>query len=126
MKNKINSLKVGKFIAELLKEIIPIYAVIADHTATYPFAVYRRSGLTCLNTKDKFNYTEHVLLTIAIASKDYDESVELADKVKTALEHRSGIISDIYVEGVDTVDASEDWQNDAFIQSLTFRIKVTT
>lgn len=123
--SKNNSLKVGRFIAEHIKDIVPVYAVLADHGATYPFAVYRRTGLTTYNTKDKFNYSEHVLIEINVASKDYDESVELLDKIKSRLEHKSGIINDIYVEGIDVINSSEDWQNDAYIQTIVFRIKVT-
>lgn len=123
--SKNNSLKVGKFVADRLKDIIEIYPVIADHEAKYPFATYRRTGLTTYTTKNISNYSEHVLLDISIASQNYDESIELADKVKTALEHLKGIKDGIYVEGIDTIDANENWQNDAFIQTITFRIKVT-
>lgn len=123
--SKNNSLKVGKFIAEYIKDIVPIYAVLADHGAKYPFAVYRRTGLTTYNTKDKFNYSEHVLLEINVASPDYDEGVEILDKIKTKLEHKRGIVQGIYVEGIDVINSSEDWQNDAYIQTIVFRIKVT-
>lgn len=123
--SKNNSLKTGKFIAEKLKDIVPLFPVIADHGTKYPFAVFRRTGLTTYTTKNISNYTEHVLMLISIASTNYDESIELADKVKTALEHLKGVVDGIYVEGIDTIDANEDWQNDAFIQNLTFRIRVT-
>lgn len=123
---KNNSLHIGKAVYEVLKDKIQIYPVIADKSASYPFAVYRRTSISTQNTKDIYNFTEWPVLQIVIASKDYDESVALADLVKDSLVHKRGVSNNVHIEDCLLIDSSENWNNDAFIQELVFRFKIAT
>lgn len=124
--HKNNSLYIGKAVFEIIGDILPVYPIIADHGTEYPFAVYRRSSLAVGNTKDIYNVYEHPVLEIAIASTDYDESIELANKVKSRLEHHRYSNFGVHIMDCSLLDASENWNNDAYIQILTFKFQIVT
>lgn len=123
-----NSFNIGKAICSILLEngdvtnIVgnKIYPVIADETTTFPFIVYQRSGFTPQSDKD---YTdENVNIEMVIASETYAESIDLAIKVRKALEHKESKtfgIRDIIVQ-----DATEDYIDDTFIQQMSFVVYI--
>lgn len=125
MKTTNLSLFVGKYLVDRISDILPVYAVIADHGAKYPFAVYRRTALLPRGSKDGGYFVDRATVQISIAADAYDQSVELANQVKERLEATRGALGKILVQRVDLVDAVEDWSNDAFIQTLTFDVSVT-
>lgn len=121
-----DSLNIGKAIYTILQTSIDIdkkiYPLIADEGTTYPFIIYKRTGLTPESTKDNTN--ENVSVEINIASSNYSESIDLAIKVRKALEHKKGTYSDIAIEDIVIDDATEDYIEDTFIQTLTFKIEL--
>ena len=121
-----DSLNIGKAIYTILqtcKDIDKkIYPLIADEGTTFPFIIYKRTGLTPESTKDNTN--ENVSVEINIASSNYSESIDLAIKVRKALEHKKGTYSDIAIEDIVIDDATEDYIEDTFIQTLTFKIEL--
>ena len=127
MKLRTSSLKIGRVIHNELKDIIRTFPIIADKNATYPFGIYKRLSLTSDNTKDIFNYEEEANVEIIIATTTYDESVELAQAIKIRMESTKGSFETpkeeaIYIDNIELTNASEDWQNDAYIQRLSFNI----
>lgn len=121
-----DSLNIGKAIYTILQTSIDIdkkiYPLIADEGTTFPFIIYKRTGLTPESTKDNTN--ENVSVEINIASSNYSESIDLAIKVRKALEHKKGTYSDIVIEDIVIDDATEDYIEDTFIQTLTFKIEL--
>lgn len=121
-----DSLDIGKAIYTILQTSIDIdkkiYPLIADEGTTFPFIIYKRTGLTPESTKDNTN--ENVSVEINIASSNYSESIDLAIKVRKALEHKKGTYSDIAIEDIVIDDATEDYIEDTFIQTLTFKIEL--
>lgn len=123
-----NSFNIGKAICSILLEngdvtnIVgnKIYPVIADETTTFPFIVYQRSGFTPQSDKDYSD--ENVTIEMVIASETYAESIDLAIKVRKALEHKESDkfgIRDIIVQ-----DATEDYIDDTFIQQMSFVVYI--
>lgn len=121
------SLQVGKAIYHILSndtDVVDrvqnkIYPLIADVDTTFPFIIYKRTGITPADSKDRFIYSEDVYVDVVIASDKYNESIEIADLVRTALlEGSYECIKDITF-----TDADEDYIEDTFIQNLTFKIK---
>ena len=112
-----DSLNIGKAIYTILQTSIDIdkktYPLIADEGTTFPFIIYKRTGLTPESTKDNTN--ENVSVEINIASSNYSESIDLAIKVRKALEHKKGTYSDIAIEDIVIDDATEDYIEDTFI-----------
>lgn len=121
-----DSLNIGKAIYTILQTSIDIdkkiYPLIADEGTTFPFIIYKRTGLTPESTKDNTN--ENVSVEINIASSNYSESIDLAIKVRKALEHKKGTYSNIAIEDIVIDDATEDYIEDTFIQTLTFKIEL--
>ena len=121
-----SSLQIGKAIYNILAEnnITKVFPLIVDKDTTYPFVVYKRSGLEPANTKDRYNFSEIATLDILIAANDYDNSIILAEKIKTIMEHSRGTYAGITIVDITLEDADEDYIEDAFIQKLIFKIEI--
>ena len=121
-----NSLQIGKVIYQILNGngINKVFPLVADEGTTFPFVVYRRTGLMPASTKDRFNYSELAAIDILVASADYESGNALAITIKDLLEHTRGTYGNINVGDIYLVDASEDYIEDAFIQKLTFNIEI--
>lgn len=121
------SLQIGKAIYHILSndtDVVDrvqnkIYPLIADVDTTFPFIIYKRTGITPADSKDRFIYSEDVYVDVVIASDKYNESIEIADLVRTAL-LKGGYDG---IKDIDLTDADEDYIEDTFIQNLTFKIK---
>lgn len=118
-----SSLQIGKVIYQLLAKY-NAYPLVADEGTTFPFIVYRRSGLTPASTKDRFNYQELANVEILVVSDKYDESITIAEDVKSILEHSRGIYSNIKVGDIQLVSSDESFMEDSFIQKLIFKIEI--
>lgn len=124
MKLLTDNLDFGTFIIEKIDDIIPVYPIIADKGATYPFCVYRRTGFVPKNTKDIYNYEEIISIEIIIASTSYKESIKLAQKIKDTLECYRGRWRTTTINQILMDNCNEDWSNDAYIQKLYFTVSL--
>lgn len=121
------SLQIGKAIYNILsndKNITnrvgkKIYPLIADVDTTFPFIIYKRTGIIPADSKDRFIYSEEVYVEVVVASDKYNESIEIADLVRSTL--TTGKYNEI--KDIQITDADEDYIEDTFIQNLTFKIK---
>ena len=121
------SLQIGKAIYHILSndtDVVDrvqnkIYPLIADVDTTFPFIIYKRTGITPADSKDRFIYSEDIYVDIVIASDKYNESIEIADLVRIAL-LKGGYDG---IKDINLTDADEDYIEDTFIQNLTFKIK---
>lgn len=126
----ISSIQVGKVIYQLLQanskitKIVgkKIYPLIADYTTTFPFIIYRRSGLYPQSNKDYID--ESVNVEIYIATETYKEGIELAEITRKSLEHKEGVFSEIDITDITLQDASEEFIDNTFIQNLKFKIDI--
>lgn len=128
-KLRTSSLKIGRVIHSNLKDIIRIFPIVADKGITGDFAVYRRTSLNPSDTKDLYNYEEIAYMDIIIVSSNYNDGLELAQAVKIRMEAITGKFETdkedaIIVDTIEMTNASEDWQNDAYIQRMTFKINI--
>lgn len=121
-----SSLQIGKAIYTILAKnnISKVFPLVADEGTTFPFIVYKRSGLEPANTKDIYNFSELATLDIIVAANTYEESITIAENVKNILEHSRGTDAGITIEEITLDDADEDYLEDTFIQKLTFKINI--
>ncbi len=99
------SLQVGKAIYNILQsnENVTnyvgkkIYPLITDSNTTFPFIVYKRTGIQPADTKDRFIYKEDTALEIVVASDKYDISVEIADCIRKALQGIKGTFEGVVI-----------------------------
>lgn len=130
-----STLQVGKVIYETLstdndvaarvgKKIFPL---VANEKTTFPFIVYRRGGLQeNSDTKDRLLFGEEASIDVIIAADTYNESIELAEYVRVALLGKRYTTTAGYRIGkVKLYDAIETFQDDTFLQTLKFNIKIS-
>lgn len=124
------SLQIGKAIYNILSNNTnltervdtKIYPLVADNGTTFPFIVYKRLNVVPATSKDKFIYSELSTVQVVIASDNYNDSIEIAELVQSALQGQKGIFDGIKINNIEYVDASEDFIDDTFIQNITFNI----
>ena len=121
-----SSLSLGKALTTILNNVAEskIFPIVANPDTTYPFIVYKRTGLIPANTKDRYNYRELATVEIIVAANSYSNSLEIAEQVKTELEHVRGTFNNIQFGEVVMISATEDYLDDAYIQKLTFQIEI--
>lgn len=118
--------KIGKEIVELLKtdEGVTTYVgnkifpLIANATTTFPFIVYRRNYYTPDSNKDWEN--EKCGIEIVVASTKYEESVNIADAVSEALNHKT--TEDI--EDINITNTNEDFYEDTYVQRINIEVTI--
>ena len=94
-----------------------------------PCAVYKRNSLSVENTKDIFNYEENSIYDIVIVTPNYEDGLRLATNAKMYLERLQGRYKtskeeEIIIGDVAMIDASEEWNNDNYLQKLKFQFKL--
>lgn len=121
-------LSIGKVVYNILssdnnlKKIIgdKIYPLIADEGTTFPFVIYSRIGIDQQSSKDSTD--DEIRVLVQVAANNYQQSVEIAELIRSILEHWTGTVNNLYIEDIILEDASEDWLDDSFIQNLNFNI----
>lgn len=95
-----------------------IFPLVAVPNTTFPFIVYRRSYYTPANNKDYEG--EKVGVELVVCSPKYDESVNVADKVATALNHAMTAM----VEDIKITNISENFIDDTFTQQINIEVSL--
>ena len=124
-----SSLLIGKVIVQELRDIIEVFPIVAPLNTQGNFAVYKRNSLSVENTKDIFNYEENSIYDIVIVTPNYEDGLRLATNAKMYLERLQGRYKtskeeEILIGDVAMIDASEEWNNEAYLQKLTFQFKL--
>ena len=110
------SLQIGKAIYHLLKKDSrikekvgsKIYPLIVEESTTFPFIIYKRTNITPNYTKGSYSVNESVTVDVVIASKDYIDTIELADYVRDALEGRRGNFAGVEINDIRMISADEE------------------
>lgn len=116
----------GVVISALLKEaldcdVIPV--VLSVGSVKLPCAVYRVSGLE--NTPAKgVRGSDMALVEIACMGSRYSEAVELAERVRAALENRQSEINGLNMRSCTLADIDNTWADDAYEVLLTFAVRM--
>ena len=128
-----NSLLITKYIRSILEQdkalmkLIPIknfYPVDAKHGTKYPFAVIIRIGLEDDLSKDGV-YEDTVVVQIYVVDDNYYNSITIANEIRNWLEGHTFKDDTIYIRKMKLSASSEAYYNDAYIQELTFNIKLS-
>lgn len=92
-----------------------IYPVIANEDTTFPFITFNRDSVYTEYCKDG-RVLDNVTISFNIASTSYEESVEIAEEVRNAIECKR--IDNINMIRLTSV--SEDFVENTYIQQLQF------
>ena len=121
------SIEIGKKVYQILKindELVnivgdKIYPLVAESDTSYPFVVFKRTGITPEYTKDWLTM-ESVSVEIVCASDKYFQSVDMANLIREEMDGLRG--GEILETKVDYI--TEDFIDDAYIQRIGFNFKV--
>ena len=124
------SIEIGKFIYSLLctdsrlATLVgnKIFPLIVENETTYPFIVYKRSDMKSNYTKD-IHLSDDVYIDIICVSENYLSGLEIAGIIIELLEDKR--FKDKGIEKVQYEYANEDYLENAFIQTLGFKITIT-
>ena len=124
---KETSISVNKHIYNLLinDEILnglvdkKIYPLVAEESVTYPFVIFTKESAMGNYTKDLLMY-DTVTISVAIAATNYIQTVDIAERVRQILENRR----DDYFYNILFDEVTEDFVEDAYIQTLKFSSKI--
>lgn len=105
-------------VTALTSSVFPV----ATDSATLPYVAYARKSLYHDPTKSGSG-SERVEVDVNCYASDYAGSVELAEAVRAALEYQSTDGAPA-IRSIILTNASEYWESDAFVQSLTFQLYV--
>lgn len=109
--------------------LLTVFPVVADfNTAdpTTPFAVYQRTGCQPEFTKDGFTGETVHSYSVTVADNDYNNTVNLAEKVADAIIGLSyQMKTDIRFGQVQLTDLTEDFVEGIYTQTLQFEINTT-
>ena len=122
------SIKIGEYIYsilskdERLKAIIgnKIYPIVVEQGTTFPFVVYRRTGLNSVFTKDLLT-GDVVSIEFMCVSTTYKESLDIVSRIRDILEGLTDRNKGVSFVSID--DCSEDYSDDAFIQIINITFK---
>lgn len=129
------SLSAGKIIRKILTEneeiqslgITKIFPVVTD-AAILPYIAYRRTSLTAQPAKSPagvFNPDETVVEVLCF-TQDYESGITLAEAVRAAMDGKQAESGGIRMRSCIMTDSEETWQDDAYIQRIVFKIKVSS
>lgn len=94
-----------------------MFPLIANENTTFPFIVYQRDSIYTEYTKD-WRCNDNINISINIAATTYNQSIEIAELVRTAIEGKR-------IDNINTIrliSMNEDYLEDTYIQNLQFNV----
>lgn len=120
----IDSLKVGKIVYSKIGSLVNnrCYPLIAENGTSYPFIIYQRDSLDSTFCKDGV-YEDEVNVSVKVVTDTYNAGIDLAQSVREAMTFNNytsegGTYTSLMVQ------ADEEFSNDAYVQTLIFRITI--
>ena len=109
--------------ADVSRIATKVFPVVTDK-ATLPYVAYRRSRLEHNPTKAKNPGADTVQIDINCYAATYQESVELAEAVRAALDYAQGEKDGLVMRSCILADGEELYEDDAYVQSLSFKVQI--
>ena len=124
------SLSAGAIIREILlgdedvkRRTNKIFPIVISK-AELPYILYRRAGLQHNPTKAGLPGAYTVTMEVFCYTASYADGVELAEAVRKALDYAQGEKDGLVMRSCTLVDSEEDFTDDAFVQCLSFNVKI--
>lgn len=118
-----DALKASPAVSRMATKIFPV----TTDEAVLPYVAYRRRNTQQVSVKGYQTGAETVTYEVACFAASYEDSVALAEYARYAIESSEGTALDgLNVRAAVMVDSSEQWQDDAYVQTMVFELKVDT
>lgn len=104
-----------------LKKLIgmKIYPIATKSEVKFPFVVYERDSVMPKYDKSGVALTESSV-NVYVLSENYTESLNIAERVISALERKEAVYDDFEVIGAVMLGASETYTANTFVQQISF------
>lgn len=106
-----------------------VYPLVAPNFDNYPFIIYQRQNLVEESNKD-IKIWDVVEYEIIICSDTYENSVEVAEVVRSEMNKKNIVVDEFDVYTVELISSKEGVQNPRdtaillFTQSLNYRFRI--
>lgn len=120
-----STIRIGEAIYSILKPFKRVYPLVADEGTNFPFVVYGRNSGYSQSDKDGI-YSAIANVNVKVAAQEYDESVELADKIVNEMEKTVGDVQGFNIWQIRMIDSNEVFYDNAFIQEMQFQVEFST
>ncbi len=124
------SLSAGAIIREILlgdedvkRRTNKIFPIVISK-AELPYILYRRAALQHNPTKAGLPGADTVTMEVFCYTASYADGVELAEAVRKVLDYAQGEKDGLVMRSCTLVDSEEDFTDDAFVQCLSFNVKI--
>lgn len=124
------SLSAGAIIREILlgdedvkRRANKIFPIVINK-AELPYILYRRAALQHNPTKAGLPGADTVTMEVFCYTANYADGVELAEAVRKALDYAQGEKDGLVMRSCTLVDSEEDFTDDAFVQCLSFNVRI--
>lgn len=106
-----------------------IFPNVAKNTTAFPFIVYDVDSESPTPTKDGVSILDVDTVTVSGYSKTYIQASDLARKIRTALDRKSGTyggieVQSIFFTGYDDLFEDEVSDEGIYVKALTFGIRI--
>lgn len=121
----IDSLRIGKIVYSKIGSLVNnrCYPLVAENGTTYPFIIYQRDSLDSMFCKDGV-YEDEVNVSVKVVTDTYNEGIDLAQSVRESMTFNNYTIEEGGTYSSLMVQADEEFSNDAYVQTLIFRITI--
>lgn len=127
----IDTLNIGSFIYDTIKADTQltdkldnnIFPIVAEDGTQYPFVTYKRTGLSSNNCKDGY-YEDIVRVEIKAICATYIQSIEVINRIRQLFEKQHFDYEDMEIEDVTIENASENYEYNAFTQTINLVFKI--
>ena len=109
--------------ADITSRVTKVFPVVEDE-AELPYVAYKRSRMEQQPVKQGAG-ADMATVEVLCFGRTYQESVDLAELVRAALDGRQHTAGGLTMRSCTMTDSDETWEDDAYVQQLTFTIKVS-
>lgn len=129
----IDTLNIGSFICDTIrtdKELTKIlglndkvFPIVAEDGTTFPFIIYKRTGLTSNSCKDGY-YEDFVRVEIKAVCSSYIQSINVINRIRELFECQHFEYENMSIGDVSIENASENYEYNAFTQTINLVLKI--
>lgn len=107
----------------LSASVTKVFPVVTDR-AELPYIAYRRVSLSQNPVKTGWPGADTVRMEVGVFTASYAEGVSIAEAVRRAMERKMYLPDGLEVRSCLLADAAEEWQDDAYVQRLSFDMRI--
>ena len=106
-----------------------VYPVVAKDSTAFPFVIYDVESESPTQDKDGVSTLDEDFVTVSAYSKTYSEAADLARKIRTALDRKTGTYGGIKVQSIQYNGYNDLFDDNAsndgvYRKSLDFKIRI--